>query len=128
MWGRKQAERHYGSQPAWSDPPNFDRGYRWTGVRYEYLFLKGLPLGDVNQAHLPEAGQHGWRAIQVGVDVSALGHAMTAWAMMERKLPPVAHDYQAHLPEAGTRYDEPVRPFYTRRMGGTWPSGQPDNL
>lgn len=103
MWGHKPAaSAHYvcGVSDSYQEPAaDFDRGYRWSGERYEYLFLKDLPLGDTNQRDLSAAGQHGWKVIQVGVDVSALGHAVSAWAMLVRQLPPAGQDYQAHLRE-----------------------------
>jgi hypothetical protein len=96
MWGRKVDDRQPPALYQARESADFDRGSRWLGERYEYLFLAGLPLGDTNQRDLSAAGQHGWKVIQIGVDVSALGHAVSAWAMLERTLGPVQQEHEAH--------------------------------
>lgn len=94
MFGRKRDERDRAQgRHTWQPPvglPNYDRGRpQWTGVRYEYLFLSGLPLGDTDQRHLCAAGAAGWRVVQVDVEKTHTGYATGVWALLERELPPL---------------------------------------
>jgi hypothetical protein len=134
--------------PTVSKSPDYTRARpHWTGTRYEYMLLTALPLGDPNQRDLSQAGQHGWRVVQVGMEESALGYATGVWALLERELLPAqsdqvpfmdAHGY--HRPDGSGPGDqrggqppqpEPNSPFWTRRLDADrplWRGGQPDNL